>query len=115
MKKVTSGYNYMHDFWVVVIIDASVKLLQLMHNFLFNYYHLIFDERRTCKTKVINGSMSDAWVKAVTEARDGVEPQFIDTHYAEEVGDQQQQQQQVQHLSQQFWLQYSMGKHLHNV
>ncbi|KAL5651307.1 hypothetical protein ACJX0J_036765, partial [Zea mays] len=32
-------------------------LLQLMHNFF---------ERRTCKTKVINGSMSDARVKAVT-------------------------------------------------
>ncbi|KAL5647855.1 hypothetical protein ACJX0J_042210, partial [Zea mays] len=50
--------------------------------------------------KVINGSMSDARVKAVTmyfkkEARDGVEPHFIDTRYAEEVGDQQQQQQVI--------------------
>jgi hypothetical protein len=36
MKKVTSGYNYMHDFWVVVIIDASVKVF---FSFFDAYYY----------------------------------------------------------------------------
>ncbi|KAL5664860.1 hypothetical protein ACJX0J_024968, partial [Zea mays] len=86
--------------------DLYLLLLQLMHNFLFIEFYFCWidiitsaqftilreelggggmDERRTCKTKVLNGSMSDARVKAVTGHR-GPDPDHP------EVGDRQQQQ-----------------------
>ncbi|KAL5668411.1 hypothetical protein ACJX0J_020632, partial [Zea mays] len=128
-KKLAAVYSYF----------SGLLLLQLMHNFLFIYYHHIFNVKarerereeqfrldetaneehakrvfHNAARKVINGSMSDARVKAVTVkpglhrfgadgfieksqrmGHRGPDPDHPETRYAEEVGDRQQQQQVI--------------------
>ncbi|KAL5657919.1 hypothetical protein ACJX0J_031082, partial [Zea mays] len=76
-KKLAAAYSYFSG-W----LGTGLLLLQLMHNFLFIYYHHIFEALHRGREREREGHR-------------GPDPDHPETRYAEEVGDRQQQQQVI--------------------